>query len=219
MGFRQEGEVLVCPAKLVGVLKCFRQLCPKSFRQEGGGDGTGQADQHHDHVRDHNVDGSSGHGIGSTNADHLRDERTEANPRLSNRGWEHLHCLNVGDNKGGGDVHLEDHAQHLDDDGDASVSVLIGNHDHNSSKEESVHAKESAVSPSSSHFVRQDSTQHVPRALNKSEEEEVQEGVADHVADVDHHLVVDKGRGGEANGDHHCSCTQDWRSKQAEITQ
>ena len=34
-------------------------------------------------------------------------------------------CLNVGDNKGGGDVHLEDHAQHLDDDGDASVSVLM----------------------------------------------------------------------------------------------
>ena len=34
-------------------------------------------------------------------------------------------CLNVGNNKGGGDVHLEDHAQHLDDDGDASVSVLM----------------------------------------------------------------------------------------------
>ena len=34
-------------------------------------------------------------------------------------------CLNVGHDKGGGDVHLEDHAQHLDDDGDASVSVLM----------------------------------------------------------------------------------------------
>ena len=57
-------------------------------------------------------------------------------------------------------------------------------------------------------------TQHVAGALNQPEEEEVQEGVADHVAHVDHHLVVDEGRGGEANGDHHCSCAQDWRSKQ-----
>ena len=34
-------------------------------------------------------------------------------------------CLDVGDNKGGGDVHLEDHAEHLDDRRDASGSVLI----------------------------------------------------------------------------------------------
>ena len=49
-------------------------------------------------------------------------------------------------------------------------------------------------------------TQHVPGALNQSKEEEVQEGVADHVADVDHHLVVDKGGSSKADGDHHCTC-------------
>ena len=57
-------------------------------------------------------------------------------------------------------------------------------------------------------------TQHIPWALNQSQEEEVQEGVADHVADVDDHLVVDEVGGGEANGDQHCSRAKDWRSKQ-----
>ena len=33
-------------------------------------------------------------------------------------------CLNVGDDKGGRDVHLEDHAEHLDHRRDASISVL-----------------------------------------------------------------------------------------------
>ena len=33
-------------------LKCFGQFCPESLRQEGGGDGAGEADQHHDQVRD-----------------------------------------------------------------------------------------------------------------------------------------------------------------------
>ena len=35
-------------------LKCFRQLGPKGLWHEGGGDGAGEADQHHDHVRDLN---------------------------------------------------------------------------------------------------------------------------------------------------------------------
>ena len=59
-------------------------------------------------------------------------------------------------------------------------------------------------------------TQHIPRALNQSQEEEVQEGVADHVADVDDHLVVDEGGGKVANGHRHCSHTKDWSSKQTE---
>ena len=33
-------------------LKCFGQFCPESLRQEGGGDGAGKADQHHDRIRD-----------------------------------------------------------------------------------------------------------------------------------------------------------------------
>ena len=59
-------------------------------------------------------------------------------------------------------------------------------------------------------------TQHIPWALNQSQEEEVQEGVADHVADVDDHLVVDEGGGKVANGHHHCSHAKDWSSKQTE---
>ena len=59
-------------------------------------------------------------------------------------------------------------------------------------------------------------TQHVPGALNQPEEEEVQEGVADHVADVDDHLVVDEDGGKVANGHHHCSHAKDWSSKQTE---
>ena len=59
-------------------------------------------------------------------------------------------------------------------------------------------------------------TQHISRALNQSQEEDVQEGVADHVADVDDHLVVDEGGGKVANGHHHCSHAKDWSSKQTE---
>ena len=70
------------------------------------------------------------------------------------------------------------------------------------------------VSPLAAFQVFPDFTQHIARAFHQSQQEEVQEGVADHVAHVDHHLVVDEGRGGEANGDHHGSCAQDWRSKQ-----
>ena len=35
-------------------LKGFGQFGAKGLGQEGGGDGAGQADQHHDHVRDLN---------------------------------------------------------------------------------------------------------------------------------------------------------------------
>ena len=95
----------------------------------------------------HNVDSTGCHSIRSPNADHLWDERAKSDSGLSHRGWENLHCLlewkinakeptppttrrnigiclDVGDNKGGGDVHLEDHAEHLDDRRDASDSVL-----------------------------------------------------------------------------------------------
>ena len=89
------------------------------------------------------------------------------------------------------------------------------------------------MSPSATNLVRQHSawmfsslgtfkcytissvTQDISRALHQSEQEEVQEGVADHVAHVDHHLVVDKGRRGEPNSDQHCPRAQDRRSKQA----
>ena len=103
-------------------LKGLRQFGAESLRKEGGGDRAGQTDQHHDHVRDlskkcyqhfssdrsfdlvretirksrsthHDVDCSSSHSIGSSNTDHLRDERTEADSRLAHRGWEHLHGL------------------------------------------------------------------------------------------------------------------------------
>ena len=97
----------------------------------------------------------------------------QQHPQFLRKGWI---CLNVGDDKGGGDVHLEDHAENLDDSGDASVSVLvgeeklveminnshvrhlIGDHDHNSAKEKGVDAKESAVGPPSAHLVCKHST-------------------------------------------------------------
>ena len=121
----------------------------------------------------HDVDCSSSHSIGSSNTDHLRDERTEADSRLAHRGWEHLHglfCrrikwkqmennknmffmlggmsseklkygthtnkypnssiyvvllyLNIGHNKSGWDVHLENHAEHLDQFRDATNGEL-----------------------------------------------------------------------------------------------
>ena len=58
-------------------------------------------------------------------------------------------------------------------------------------------------------------TQDISRAFHQSKQEEVQEGVADHVAHVDHHLVVDKGGRGEPNSDQHCPRAQDRRSEQA----
>ena len=58
-------------------------------------------------------------------------------------------------------------------------------------------------------------TQDIARAFHQSKQEEVQEGVADHVAHVDHHLVVDKGGRGEPNSDQHRPRAQDRRSKQA----
>ena len=63
--------------------------------------------------------------------------------------------------------------------------------------------------------VFRDFTQDISRAFHQSKQEEVQEGVADHVAHVDHHLVVDKGGRGEPNSDQHCPRAQDRRSKQA----
>ena len=44
-------------------------------------------------LTNHNVDCSSSHRIWSSNTDHLRDERAEADSRLAHRGWEHLHGL------------------------------------------------------------------------------------------------------------------------------
>ena len=55
----------------------------------------------------------------------------------------------------------------------------------------------------------------VTRALGQTEEEQVEEGVAAHVAHVEHDLVVDKGGRGEPNSDQHRPRAQDRRSKQA----
>ena len=71
------------------------------------------------------------------------------------------------------------------------------------------------ISPLGAFQVFPDFTQDIARALHQSEKEEVQEGVADHVAHVDHHLVVDKGGRGEPDRDQHCPRAQDRRSKQA----
>ena len=54
--FQRNSRLLEISSKYVSktYLKCFRQFCPKGLRQEGGSDGAGEADQHHDHVWDLN---------------------------------------------------------------------------------------------------------------------------------------------------------------------
>ena len=71
------------------------------------------------------------------------------------------------------------------------------------------------ISPLAAFQVFRYFTQDIARAFHQSKQEEVQEGVADHVAHVDHHLVVDKGGRGEPNSDQHCPRAQDRRSEQA----
>ena len=56
------------------------------------------------------------------------------------------------------------------------------------------------MGPPSAQFVGQDDAHEVAGPLHQAQEEEVEEGVAGHVLHVDHHLVVDEGRGRESNG-------------------
>ena len=73
---------------------------------------------------DHEISGAQGDGVRATNADHLRDERAEADSRLPDWSGEDLHGLDVGHQKGGGYVHLQEHAEHLDGDGGSTDSGL-----------------------------------------------------------------------------------------------
>ena len=56
------------------------------------------------------------------------------------------------------------------------------------------------MGPSSANLVCQEHAHLVAGPLHQTQQEQVEEGVARHVGHVDHHLVVDEGRGSEADG-------------------
>ena len=59
------------------------------------------------------------------------------------------------------------------------------------------------MSPPAPELIGQKKTHCAPGPLDEGDEEEVEEQVAAHVANVDDELVVDEGGGGEAYADQH----------------
>ena len=128
--------------------------------------------------------------------------------------------LNVGDDEGGRDVHLDPHAEEGDG-GGGPVHVLrvslVHDHAHQNTQYQSVESQQSSVSPSPAQLVGQDHAHHVAGTLHQTQEEEVEEGVARHVAHVDHHLIVDEGGGSKANSAEDSSKSKIHSREQAEV--
>ena len=119
--------------------------------------------------------------------------------------WNNSHTvrtlyLNVGDHEGGRDVHLDPHAEEGDDGRGPGLGALVWDEPHQDAEHESVDGEEPSVGPPPPDLVGQDRPQEVAGALHQAQEEEVEEGVAGHVLDIDDHLVVDEGGGGEPDG-------------------
>ena len=75
------------------------------------------------------------------------------------------------------------------------------------------------MGPAPAQLVGEDDPHEVAGALHQAQEEEVEEGVAGHVLDVDHHLVVDEGGGGEADGAEDGPEGQHWPGEEADVAQ
>ena len=126
--------------------------------------------------------------------------------------------LDVGHDKCGGDVHLDQHAEERDDRGGPGGGGVRGKADEDP-EHDGVKAEEAGVGPAPSELVGQEEAEYVAGALNEAEEEHVEEGVAGHVGQVDHDLVVDEGGGSETDGADHRPDGQGGLGEQAEVSQ
>ena len=78
---RFDDQILVSLAEGVGLLQSLGQFGPHRLREEGGGEGAGQADEEEEEVGQPQVGGAKRQGVGTSDTDNLRDESAETNAR------------------------------------------------------------------------------------------------------------------------------------------